>query len=147
MKISNSITDTSKIAKEILSGFFKKDSALVLALIGDLGGGKTTFTKELAKHLGVKETVLSPTFVIYNRYDIPGKRFDNLYHFDCYRIQNSKEIKELGFDEVISNKKNIVVIEWADIIKDILPKDTIYIYFEFVDKNKRKIYERQNPNN
>ncbi len=142
MEISNSISDTSKIAKYILKNVDNKNT-VVLALIGDLGGGKTTFTKELAKHLGIKEVVLSPTFVIYNRYDIPGKEYESLYHFDCYRIQSSKELKELGFDEILKNKKNIIVIEWADIIKDILPENTIYIYFEVVGENKRKIsYER-----
>lgn len=104
----------------------------VLGLQGNLGSGKTTFLQGFAKGLGIKEKVLSPTFVIM-------KRFGNFYHIDCYRLKNEKDILELGFREVISDPKNIVAIEWPEKIKKILPETTIYIKFRFVSDKTREI--------
>lgn len=128
-----------KFAKEILKkkpvltrrGRSKK-KAFVIGLEGELGGGKTTFLQGFAKGLGVKEKILSPTFVIM-------KKFNNFYHIDCYRIQKSKELLDLGFKEIISNPKNIIAVEWAEKIKEILPKDTLILSFEFIDEKTRKI--------
>jgi tRNA threonylcarbamoyladenosine biosynthesis protein TsaE len=120
----------------------KRRKALIFGLKGDLGGGKTTFLQGFAKGLGIKQKVLSPTFLIMKRFELKNpriKQFSNFYHFDCYRIIKSKEILSLGFKTIISDPKNIIAIEWADRIKKILPKNTIWINFEFVDKNKRKI--------
>ena len=113
--------------------------ALVIGLEGDLGGGKTTFLQGLAKGLGIKEKILSPSFVLIKKFGIPHRFFQFFYHLDCYRIEKPKEILDLGFKEIISNPQNIIAIEWADRIKKIIPKGTIWISFEFVDKNKRKI--------
>jgi len=119
------------MAKNILSGSGRK-KAVVLGLVGDLGGGKTAFLQGFAKGLGIKGKILSPTFIII-------RRIGNFYHMDCYRIKKSKEIFSLGFEEIISNPKNIVAIEWADRIQSVLPKNTIMLRFEFVGKNSRKI--------
>ncbi len=117
----------------------KNKKALVLGLEGDLGGGKTTFLQGFAKGLGIKQRVLSPTFVILKRFKIRKSRLNNFYHIDCYRIENPKELLTLGLKEIISDPKNIVAIEWAERIKKNLPRNTIWINFEFIDKNKRKI--------
>lgn len=109
-----------------------KKSATVIALQGNLGGGKTTFLQGFFKGLGVKEKVLSPTFVIM-------KRFGNFYHIDCYRLKDKNDILELGWEEIIKNPKNIVAVEWAEKIKSILPKDTILIKFCFIDEQTRRI--------
>ncbi len=122
------------LAKEILKTKPKKN-AFVFALKGDLGSGKTTFLQGFAKGLGIKEKITSPTFVIM-------KKYENFYHIDCYRIYKSKEILDLGFKNIIGNPKNIVAIEWTERIKKILPKNTIWLNFEFLDKNKRKIILR-----
>lgn len=144
--LTNSPSQTKKLgeilAKEILKIKPRRKKALVLGLEGDLGGGKTTFLKGFAKGLGIKEKILSPTFIIIRRLKINNltmKQFANFYHIDCYRAQNSKEILDLGFKEIISNPKNIVAIEWAERIKKILPKNTIWIKFEFIDEKTRKI--------
>ncbi|MDI6591701.1 MAG: tRNA (adenosine(37)-N6)-threonylcarbamoyltransferase complex ATPase subunit type 1 TsaE [Patescibacteria group bacterium] len=129
------------LAKEILKTKPKK-TALVIGLKGVLGGGKTTFLKGFAKGLGIKEKILSPTFVIVKRFQLNNftiKQFNNFYHIDCYRIKKPKEILDLGFKEIIKNPQNIVAIEWADHIEKILPKDTLIIKFEFLEKNIRKI--------
>lgn len=120
----------------------KKDNkgAVVLALRGDLGGGKTTFVQGFAKGLGIKERVLSPTFVIMKKYQIPTAKNGNLFHIDCYRINSEKDLSSIGFYEILKNPRNIIVIEWAEKIKRILPQNTIWINFEFVDIKKRRIY-------
>ena len=88
--------------------------------------------------INIKDNITSPTFVIYKKYK--AKNNLNFYHFDLYRIQEPQEILDLGFEEIINNKKNIIAIEWSEKIKDLLPnKNIIYIKFEYLDKNKRKI--------
>jgi tRNA threonylcarbamoyladenosine biosynthesis protein TsaE len=127
------------LAKKIIKEKIKK-RALILALEGDLGGGKTTFLQGFAEGLGIKEKILSPTFILMRKFKIPRKKFENFYHFDCYRIKKTKEILDLGFKEIISNPKNIVAIEWAEKIRKILPKELILIKFKFINKNLREIF-------
>ena len=126
------------LAEEIVkSGNGKK--ALVLGLRGYLGGGKTTFMQGFAKGLKIKEKVLSPTFIIMRKFKINSSGFDFLYHFDCYRCLSEEEVINIDFKKIINNPKNIVVIEWAEKIKSLLPKTTLWIDFDFIDCNKRKI--------
>jgi len=139
--ITNNPVQTKKLgvyfAKKIMREKNKK--TLVLGLKGDLGGGKTTFLQGFTKGLGIKQRILSPTFVILKRFKIKDLRFKNFYHIDCYRLNRDKEILALGFKEIILDSENIVAIEWAERIKKILPKNTIWIKFEFIDENKRKV--------
>ena len=147
-----------KLVKDILTqllpvsprrdGVGARKSALVLALQGDLGGGKTTFLQGFAKGLGIKEKILSPTFVLIKRFKITAipqnrqpsiLRYRYFYHIDCYRINSAKDINGLGFGDIISNSENIVAIEWSERIKKRLPKLTITIKFNFLKRNKRKI--------
>lgn len=148
--ITNSSLETKKIA-EILGKEIKKtkkiNNALVINLRGDLGSGKTTFLQGFSKGLGIKDKITSPTFVIMKKFKINNSHFNDFYHFDCYRIQENKDILELGFKEIISNPKNIVAIEWGDSIKKIIPKDALILDFntilfknkKIVDENKREI--------
>lgn len=106
--------------------------AFVVGLEGDLGGGKTTFLQGFAKGLGMKGRILSPTFIII-------RRQDNFYHIDCYRLRGYRELLSLGFKKIITDPKNIVVIEWADRVKEIIPAGAVWVTFEFVDRNKRRI--------
>jgi len=137
-------SETKKIGKETALLVLKQkpqQKAMIIALKGELGSGKTTFSQGFAKGLKIKEKVLSPTFVIFKKFLIrKNKRgFKNFYHLDCYRIKNPKEILELGFKEIISNPKNIVLIEWPEKIKKILPKETHYVYFKTINDQKRNI--------
>ena len=111
---------------------------IVFGLQGELGSGKTTFVQGFAKSLGIKEKVLSPTFLIVKRFAIPNtERF--LYHIDCYRVENSKELLQLGWKDIVQDPKNIVLVEWAERIKEILPKDIRMIEFLHEGQNKRTI--------
>lgn len=102
----------------------------VVTLEGDLGAGKTTFTKGIANGLGVKHTVSSPTFTIVKEYEgeLP------LYHMDVYRLENSEE--DIGFAEYF-NGNGISVVEWAQFIEDYLPKDRLNIKISYVDEQTR----------
>jgi tRNA threonylcarbamoyladenosine biosynthesis protein TsaE len=111
----------------------KGEKAKLICLEGDLGAGKTTFTQGLLKGLQVEGPYTSPTFVIMKEY----KSQKNVYHIDAYRI-GPDDILNLGWNEIIS-KDNIVVIEWADRIRKIIPSDAIWIKFKWKDKDKREI--------
>ncbi len=124
-----------------------QEKAVILALAGGLGGGKTTFSQGFAKGLGVKNKITSPTFAIFKRFktDLARNRalqkinFKNFYHFDCYRLLGPKDILELGFKEIVSSPENIILLEWAERVKKVLPKETIWLQFDFIGKNKRRI--------
>jgi len=114
--------------------------ALVLALQGELGAGKTTFIQGLAQALGIKEKILSPTFVIMKHFNIlRSGDFKDFYHMDCYRLEGGKDLEAFNFKEILKNKNNLVVIEWAERVKDILPEDTIWLEFEHGGEDIRKI--------
>ena len=127
--------ETQKLAGDILANLIKKTpsrKALVLALMGDLGSGKTTFTQGLGKYLKIKGKINSPTFVVM-------KRFGNFYHFDCYRLEKPEEILELGWEQIINNPRNVVVVEWPEKIKKLLPTQTHFLKFKFVNETERTI--------
>jgi tRNA threonylcarbamoyladenosine biosynthesis protein TsaE len=142
--LTNSAIQTKKLgeklAKKILKKTTKKKGTFVIGLTGELGGGKTTFLQGLAKGLGIKQKILSPTFVIMKKFKVPKKKnFYWFYHIDCYRLQKPKELFDLGFKEIISNPQNIVAIEWAEKIKKILPKNAPILKFKFIDEKTREI--------
>ncbi len=95
----------------------------VICLKGDLGAGKTTFTKGIAKGLGIEEPVTSPTFTIINQYE--GKNI--LYHIDTYRMDTLQDMIDLGVEEYLPALDGITVVEWPELIEDILPSDRLII--------------------
>lgn len=125
---------TMEIAKKYAMSI---KSPTVISLKGDLGAGKTTFSKGFAIGLGVKDLVTSPTFTIMNEYDgtMP------LYHFDMYRLSSKEEALELGFEEYFDLKtlKGVCLVEWAENVKGLLPTLHIEIEFEKLSDTKRKI--------
>ncbi|WP_409305890.1 tRNA (adenosine(37)-N6)-threonylcarbamoyltransferase complex ATPase subunit type 1 TsaE [Peribacillus sp. SCS-155] len=132
--ISNSEQETGELARRIAEIVVPGD---VIALEGDLGAGKTAFTKGIAQGLGITRTVNSPTFTIIKEYH--GKM--PLYHMDVYRVSDDEE--DLGFDEYFEGP-GLTVIEWAHLIKDQLPSEllTIYIY-RTGDTSRRLVLEPQ----
>ncbi len=104
-------------------------TALVLALSGDLGAGKTTFAQGLAETLGAKTRALSPTFVLMRKHEIKSKYHHALYHIDAYRFNSDKEVSALDLKKILRDGHNVVLVEWAERIKKAIPKDAIWIKF------------------
>lgn len=138
--ISKSELDTKAFAKKIAS-ILKQNNVIVLT--GELGSGKTKFVEGFLEFFGLENEISSPTFTIVNEY----KNDDiNIYHFDVYRLEDSSEFYEIGGDEYFSS--GICLIEWGEIIEDVLPKDYIHIIFEkdVNDENKRILNIQANGN-
>lgn len=136
--------DTAKIASDFLLEIKKRANsnkrATVVGLFGDLGSGKTTFSQALGKKLGILEFMTSPTFVIEKVYKIDsGSHFKNLIHIDAYRLEKRTELEVLGFNDLINDPKNLILIEWPERVIDILPEDLIKINFKFISENEREI--------
>lgn len=137
--ITNSLTETQTLAGEWLKSLPEDSTeAVILGLYGNLGSGKTTFTQCLGKELGIEETMTSPTFVIQKIYETKHNHFKRLIHIDAYRLNSAKELQVLNFEELVDNKNNLIVIEWPENVKEILPDNHIKIYCDFVDENTRK---------
>lgn len=146
--VSKSPRETQKIGRQFAAAGFTKNkrspNSLVIGLEGDLGAGKTNFAKGLAKGLGVKEGIASPTFVILKKYAIREKAimqagFKHFYHIDAYRISSAKEMEVMDFRRIIGDPSNIVAIEWAEHIVDAIPQNALTAKFEYTGKSSRKI--------
>lgn len=124
--------EINKIAEK-LSDFVEAGD--IIALIGDLGTGKTTFTKTFAKKLGVKENLKSPTFNYVLEY-FSGRL--PLYHFDVYRLSEPEEIYEVGYEDYL-NGDGVILVEWANLIESELPKEYIEIKFEYSGDDTRSV--------
>lgn len=132
--ITQSAQETQTLGEKIGHDLaFDKLRPRILCLYGELGSGKTTFLQGLAKGWGVKKRVTSPTFVFMKQYQ------PLFYHVDLYRVEKVKEAKGLGLEEIFNNPEAIVVIEWAERIKSILPKKRIDFCFNYVSEQERKI--------
>jgi len=145
--LSKSVEETNKIAEDFLikiSGiaFDKNETkrATVVGLFGDLGSGKTTFTQAVGRKLGITEFITSPTFVIEKIYKLDEKfGFKNLIHIDAYRLDSGHELSVLGFERILEDKDNLILIEWPERVIDILPADVIKLNFKFISENEREI--------
>lgn len=132
IKITSSANATQKLGENLAK---KITAPAIIAFESNLGGGKTTFMQGFAKGLGIKTKVISPTFVLERIYPVPNKKY-NLYHYDVYRLG----IDPYLIGEILENaEKNIVAIEWAEKIKDYLPKHTIWIKITDIKDDHRKI--------
>lgn len=136
---SRSLEETAKIANDFLNVIGPSEHATVVALEGDLGSGKTTFTQEVGKILGVVENIHSPTFVIEKIYKINWKGFQKLVHLDAYRLEKESELLHIGWEEIIKEPENLILIEWPENVAGIIPDDAKRIYFKFIDETTREI--------
>ena len=126
--ISNSEADTKKIAKSLASQLKKGD---IIVLTGELGSGKTKFVEGFLSYFGLENEISSPTFTIVNEYDY--KDFP-IFHFDVYRLEDSSEFYEIGGEEYF--EKGICLIEWGEIIQEVLPKNYIHVLFKKDESNE-----------
>jgi tRNA threonylcarbamoyladenosine biosynthesis protein TsaE len=138
--ISKSLKETQRTAQEFAQNLTSQtNQARVIELVGDLGSGKTTFTKYFAEALGVQETLISPTFVIQKRYTIPNHQyFKTLIHIDAYRLEKQDEILRLNWQEDLQNPENLILVEWSEKIHTHLPEST-QIHFTFINETTREI--------
>lgn len=138
--ISKSEVETKKAAQNLAK---KLKGGEIVALIGDLGSGKTIFVKGLARGLGVKNIITSPTFVLMKIYKLKVKSLKfkvlNLVHIDAYRLKNGEELAAIGALDYFNDKNTITVIEWADRVKKFLPKRAIKIHFKVLKESQREI--------
>ena len=140
--ISKSESETEKIAYDFAKTL---NNNSIIVLDGDLGAGKTKFVYGMAKFFNISNLVCSPTFTIVNEYPVTSSDLINcIYHFDVYRLEGSDDfIDSIGTEYF---EKGLCIIEWGNIIKDILPPNTIYINIKHVDSNenyrKITIYEK-----
>ena len=125
--------ETKKFGEQLCE---KLTAGSIVALTGDLGTGKTTLTKAIAAGLGVTDVITSPTFNIVKQYD-SGRL--PLYHFDVYRIGDVDEMYEIGYEEYFFGE-GVCVIEWADLIEEIIPEDAMRIEIEYGEKEGERIY-------
>jgi len=132
--ITHSDEETRALGRA-LSRLFSQGA--VIALHGDLGAGKTTFTQGIADGLGISRHVTSPTFLIQKSYEVSESKM--LYHLDLYRLQNEKEAESIGIKELLTTPGQVVVIEWPEKIESLLPQDSYHIYFTYQDDNQREI--------
>jgi len=151
------LEELHKAALDILNKARKTqpETATIVTLSGDLGAGKTTLTQEIAKTLGVKETINSPTFVIMKKYVLPLLRgsaqrargsynsFKNLIHIDAYRLNSQEDLLKIGWQEMFLNKENLIIIEWPENIAGLIGEHGVKVKLEHIDEDTRHIaFER-----
>ncbi len=141
--ISHSLAETEACARAFIETLdAREDAATVVGLYGDLGAGKTAFSKGVATVLNITETITSPTFVIMKMYQVPQtgvSKFKHFIHIDAYRLEGEREMQQLGWDEIIATPGNLVLIEWPEKVSGIMPEDHIRINFTGVDEETREI--------
>lgn len=146
MKIKFHKKEIREISKKILDKVkkIKNKKARILAFSGDLGAGKTTLTQEIAKHLGIKEKIISPTFVIMKSYKINPKseynsRFKKLVHIDAYRLDSHMDLLKLGWEGLIVDKDNLVIVEWPERVSECIPTLSLPVLLSHIDDDNREI--------
>jgi tRNA threonylcarbamoyladenosine biosynthesis protein TsaE len=131
--ITNSSEETQKLGEQFAESLNLGD---FVAFYGNLGSGKTTFIQGLAKGLGITRRIISPTFIIARHYELKNGSF---YHIDLYRTESKHDLLSIGLNQIIEDKTNIVALEWAEKMGDILPNKRVDINFEYLGDNKRRI--------
>lgn len=136
--ISKSVDDTGKIITALCNGFVGGN---ILVLQGDLGSGKTTSAKFIAKYFGVDEEMTSPTFVIMKNYPLPHEKqgINEIVHMDAYRLHGAPDAESIGLSDHLKRNDVLVIIEWPENIANIVPEHAKEIRFEHLDGDSRKI--------
>ena|SRR3989344_4964461 len=132
--ISRSEEETKRIGKDVAQVL---KGGEILSLSGNLGSGKTTFVKGMARGFGIRKAITSPTYVLFRPYKL--RRGKTFYHFDLYRLSGGRALRELGLDEILANRQNIVAVEWPQKAKRFLPKGTIQIRFTHGKKPSERL--------
>lgn len=134
--ITNNEKETRDLAKNLAKTL---NGGEIIGLNGELGAGKTIFTKGIAEGLDIKNNVNSPTFVLMKVYDAENKNIKKLVHIDAYRIKHPKDLEAIGALDYINRKDTVTIIEWIENIKEIISKETIDIELKHLGENKREV--------
>lgn len=126
-------------ARVFVAQLVPRAQATVVTLSGDLGAGKTTFAKGVARALGITEHVTSPTFVIMKIYDLEGQAFKRLVHIDAYRLKGMHHLKVLGWEELLADAGNLILIEWPEKIAGAVPQDAVRLALRYSGEGEREI--------
>ena len=134
---TKSLLETLKLGKKLVPSF----NTNVIGLIGNLGSGKTALSKGIGEYFEIKN-ITSPTYVVMKVYKIKNnKKYNNLVHVDCYRFEDYESLMDIGIEDYINDEKSLVLIEWADRIKDSLPRKTKYIKLKLGKKENERIIQ------
>lgn len=150
------VSDSSEKTADLALDFLAKlppsqGKAMVVGLSGDLGSGKTTFSQAVGRHLGISEIMTSPTFVIQKTYLLSPQNFSKklaptaiskikkLIHIDAYRLESGRELQVLGFEKLLRDPANLILIEWPEKVSDILPAEIVKVNFKFITETQREI--------
>jgi tRNA threonylcarbamoyladenosine biosynthesis protein TsaE len=152
MKKKFELSEIQSVAQEVLEAVKKPRrlaGAAVIALSGDLGAGKTTLTQAIARELGVKEHLVSPTFVIMKSYRLPLLKgewpstaegvYSKLIHIDAYRLKSKEELEKLGWQEIATDPQNLILIEWPEQVPGLIPTDATQVKLSHKEESIREI--------
>ena len=114
--------------------------AAVVALHGELGAGKTAFVQALARHWGVADRVVSPTFLLERVYDLPQGPFERLVHIDAYRLEGAEDLAPLGWEGIKEDPGNLICIEWAERVSEALPEHTVHLTLSHAPSGRKLAY-------
>lgn len=133
-------TQTEEFAKRFLITLLpSKHKATIVGLSGDLGSGKTTFVKYLAKEIGITDEVVSPTFILAKYYELAGAKWKRLIHIDAYRFDDPDEIEVLKWEDMIADTSNLILFEWPERIGARFPVDATLLRLTFINEDTRNI--------
>lgn len=136
-RVTHSLEEFNALAHGFTTSLSPNTSgATVVALSGELGAGKTTFVQEVARALGIAESVTSPTFVIEKVYELSDQRFKRLIHIDVYRLKDAHELEVLGWVELAADPGNLILIEWPERVPELIPAEAIRLRFEIQDEGR-----------
>ncbi len=141
-KVSKNTSETAALAASLVRRVAEcppSGKACVIALSGELGTGKTSFTQGVAEALGITETVSSPTFVIEKIYKIPHGPFERLVHIDAYRLNNERELEVLGWEKIVTDPTNLIVIEWPERVAGLIPPEAFRVTLQHLEENTRSV--------
>ncbi|MEI6022323.1 MAG: tRNA (adenosine(37)-N6)-threonylcarbamoyltransferase complex ATPase subunit type 1 TsaE [bacterium] len=137
--------DIQAIARDILANIeLQEKQGHIIALEGDLGAGKTTLTKTLARELGIDQEITSPTFVVAKSYETNGSDFTKVTHIDAYRIEDLSELKGIGFAELLQDPKTLIIVEWPELIAPAITEHPHLDWYTIshIDETTRKITKK-----